>query len=194
MYDIQKGFLRPYRSTGEGGGTGGAAGEGDGGKGEGKGETLTFEKWSESLTDEQKALMETHTKGLKGALDSERTNAANLAKQIKELSAKAEKGSELEKSLAELNSKLEDQNSYVEFLEEAGKAGVSNVKLAWIAVKQDGLIDSKGWVNFDSLKKDYPELFGEKQKSSGDAGAGAGGSGGKLDMNTIIRHAAGQAT
>ena len=81
-----------------------------------------------------------------------------------------------------------------DFYEEAHKAGVSNLKLAYHIATTEELFDKRGAVNFEKMKEAYPELFGKKQVPRGDAGEGTGTApGGKeVSMNAFIRKAAGK--
>jgi hypothetical protein len=67
----------------------------------------TFEAWLEKAEPTVKALYEQHTEGLRNTVRATRDERDNLAKQIKELLPKAEKGSELEKTLIDFSEKLE---------------------------------------------------------------------------------------
>lgn len=124
---------------------------------------LTWESWQSQLNDDQRKLIESKfnddTKGLKGALEKERDEAKTLAKQLKALQDKAEKGSELEKMLADLQAQLTAANQEKSFILEAPQKGVTNIKAAYKLAATDGLIDTKGAVDWDALKASYPELF-----------------------------------
>ena len=80
-----------------------------------------------------------------------------------------------------------------DFYDQAHKLGVSDLKLAYLAAREAGLIDGKGRANFDELKKLHPNLFSATQPAPGHAGTGTGkqptGGGG---MNDFIRKAAGK--
>lgn len=157
------------------------------------GETLTFEQWFEKQDEAIKALLDGHTKGLKSALKTERETRTDQEKQLRELAAKAEKGSEAQKQLTELADKLAEADKKTDFFDAAHKAGVTNLKLAFTVATQEDLFDKKGQVNFEQLKKDYPELFATKKAPQGGAGSGTGEDQPKGgDMNAFIRRAAGR--
>lgn len=124
---------------------------------------LTWDAWHSSLNDEQRKLIEARfsddTKALKGALDKERDEAKTLAKQLKDLQGKAEKGSELEKALTDLQAQLAAATQEKQFILDAPAKGVSNIKAAYKLAVADGLIDAKGNIDWDGLKGAYPELF-----------------------------------
>jgi TolA-binding protein len=196
FYFRQKGFLY---SADDGAGSGGAgAGEGGdeggkGGDGDGKsGDAPTFETFYGGLSTDQKALLDGHVSGLKSGLDSERNSNKELQKQIKDLQGKAEKGSDLEKQLGDISLKFETEQLRADFNEEAHKSGVKNLKLAWTVAREHEFIDSKGRVNWDAMKSEFPELFEGKKPGGGDAGGGGGNPDAAWDMNKQIRSAAGR--
>ena len=81
-----------------------------------------------------------------------------------------------------------------QFYEDAHGADVANLKLAWIAAQEYGLIGKDGKVDFDQLREQAPELFKKKAPAPpGNAGAGAHQSGAtQPTMNSFIRRAAGR--
>ncbi len=178
-----------------GAGAGGMSGDGSGGQpdGETPPETLTFETWYGALDTQAKSLFDEHVNGLKTALDTERTNRAALAKQIKDLAAKADKGSELEKQLNEASTRLEAAERRAAFAEDAIKPeiGCTNVKAAFALAQAEDLFDRHGRPDWNALKATAPELFRKPTVGSADGGAGTN-QGPKLDMNTLIRRAAGR--
>jgi hypothetical protein len=154
----------------------------------------TFGEWLGTQNDGVKALYEADTKGLKSALSDEREMRKTLEKDIRDLAAKADKGSELEKQLTVTADSLSEATSRADFYEAAHTAGVTNIKLAFLVTKQDEIYDKKGNPDFDALKKGYPELFGkpaEPPKANAGDGAGQEAPKGK-DMNAWIREAAGR--
>lgn len=94
-----------------------------------------------------------------------------------------------ETKLAELQGKAEEAERYAAFLESATKAGIRNVKAAYIVAKHGEYISAKGKFDTDTFRKDNPEFFAPLPTAN--AGAGAGASTGKGDMNAAIRAAAG---
>lgn len=163
----------------------GAGGEGD--------TTLTFDAWQKGLSDEQKGLIESHVKGLKSALDSERGSRKDLEKQLRDMAKKAEAGSDAQTQLTKLADDLLTADRKADFYEAAHAAGARNLKLAFTVALTDELFDKHGRVNFDEMKKSYPELFASTTTPRGDAGSGTdrkpkAGAG----MNDFIRSAAGR--
>lgn len=169
----------------------------EGADGDGQGEEFVYETWLSEQPDNVKDAIAANTTRLSNALKDERTERKNLERQIKELRSKAEKGSDLEKQLSAISADLDSANERADFAEEAVKRSVKNVRLAYKAAKEDGLIDDRGRINWEQLEADYPELFQpaqqeRKQVPRGNAGAGAGQQGSRqFDMNTWIREQAG---
>jgi hypothetical protein len=169
------------------------------GKGQADGEggttqtALTFDTWQSSLPDEQKSLIESHTKGLKSALEAERGSRKDLEKQVRELAAKAEKGSDAERQLTELANKIQESDRRADFFDAAHRAGVTNLKLAYLTATMEDLFDRKGNADFEAMKKQFPELFGVRKSPAGNAGEGTdGGTPAPADMNARIRRLAGR--
>lgn len=152
----------------------------------------TFEEFLAAQPDEVKTLYEAHNAGLKSALDKERDNNKALAKQLRDATSKMEEGSEARKSLEKIGADLETATRRADFYEAATQAGVRNLKLAWVVATTDDLFDKKGNVNFETMKKDYPELFEAKQIPPGHAGSGQGQGNQTRGMNDLIREAAGR--
>jgi ABC-type nitrate/sulfonate/bicarbonate transport system substrate-binding protein len=156
---------------------------------------VTFDKWIEAQPDDVKTLLDGHIKGLKTALDSERESRKGVEKQLKDLATKAELGSEAQKQLTALADQVQASERRQSFYDEAHSQGVSNLKLAYLAATDAGLIDDKGRVNWEQLKKAFPQLFSGVAGGPPRGNAGDGTStppGGKVTMNSIIRRAAGQ--
>ena len=193
MFVTGRGIL--LRQPDNGAGSGGTPNPDPQGNGEGgtpKPE-LTFDAWYGGLDARQKGVLDGHVNGLKSALTTERQNRADLGKQIKDLAAKAEKGSELERQLGDASAKLETAERRATFVEDAIKPeiGCANVKAAYALAVAEGLFDAKGRVDWQTLKQMAPELFRRPGPGSADGGAGVN-TGPRLDMNAIIRRAAGR--
>jgi len=151
-----------------------------------------FETWLEDQDDEVQELYESHTSGLKSALDSERETRRALEKQLREAAEAADEGSEAREKLEEVAAAAETANAQADFYEDAHAAGVSDLRLAWIVVQQDETLqDRYGKPDFAKLKEQHPALFTDGQKPPpGNAGAGAATETPAEDMNTRIRKAA----
>ena len=137
---------------------------------------LTFETWYAGLEAPAKRLFAAHIAGLKTALDTERTNRAALAKQ-----------------LTDASTRLEAAERRAAFAEDAIKPeiGCTNVKAAFALATAEDLFDRHGRPDWNALKATAPELFRKPTVGSADGGAGTN-QGPKLDMNTLIRRAAGR--
>lgn len=151
--------------------------------------TPTFEDWLKEHED-VKPLYEAHTKGLKSALNTERTAREELEKQLRKLAKQADAGSDAQKELTETADKLAAIERQNKFYDVAHAAGVKNLKLAWMAAQE--FVDEDGEVKLDAMKKAYPELFTSQQKVNVNAGDGLQNQQAPLDMNSLIRRAAGR--
>lgn len=161
---------------------------GNGGTPDAQGGTpeLTYDTWLAGQDDTVKGLLDKHTGGLRTALHTERENAKTLAKQVKDLAAKADASTEAGKQLVDLSGKLESAEKRAAFVEEAAAAGCRNVKLAWLAASADGL-------TLKQVQEQHPDLFAP-QRPPTHAGNGAqqGGGGQAKSMNAFIRRSAGR--
>lgn len=182
------------------GGAGGTPTAGNAGYSTPEGETPsvvdvapTFETWYAGLDTATRGLLDGHTSGLKTALHSERTERAALARQIGELQKGAEKGSALEKQLADLQGALLLTERRAAFVEDAirPEVGCVNVKAAYALAQADDLFDRQGRPDWPALKAAAPELF--RKPGPGNADGGAGSAQQRVfGMNEIIRRAAGR--
>lgn len=191
--NFSKGLYFQSDGAAAGGAAGGAGGSGEAGQANGQGgETPSFEEFIAKQPDNIKGLFESHTKGLRSALESERETRKGFEKQIRELAAKAEKGSDAEKQLLTIGEQLSSVDRKATFYEEAHAAGVTNLKLAYVVASTDELFDKKGNVNFADMKTKYPELFGVRKAPKGDAAEGTEGQLSANSMNDVIRRMAGK--
>lgn len=174
--------------AGSAGGNGGAGGTPDAGN-----NAPTFESWYNGLDAAAKALIDGNTSGLKTALQSERTERANLARQIADLQKNATKGSDLEKQLADMQTTLTTTERRANFVEDAirPEVGCVNVKAAWALAQAEELFDRQGRPDWNTLKAMAPELFRRAGAGSADGGAGNNNPP-RVGMNEIIRRAAGR--
>lgn len=181
--------------AGAGGGAGAAAGaEGDKSRGAAGQTAATLDAFLATQPENVKTLIAEHERGLKSALESERTSRQDLEGQLRTMAKDAAKTPELQKSLTDMADKLAVTDRRADFYEAAHSAGVTNLKLAYVVAEQDDMFDKKGNVNFETLKTKYPELFaGSRPAPRGNAGAGTGttqpAGGG---MNAFIRRSAGR--
>ncbi len=187
--------LRRYRNApgAPGGGTPPAPGAGTGTQ-DPPANTLSYDDWYKGLDDSQKALVDGNTSGLKSALQSERSSRQALEKQVAELAKKAEKGSEIETQLGQLQAQLSEANQRAEFLAGAPAAGCADPQLAFLAAREGGHFDMNGKPNWEAIKLAHPNLFATQTpapRGSGDVGRGNQDPPKADDMNALIRRAAG---
>ena len=179
-------------NTDGGSGAGGSSAQGDPGNG---GAELTWDTIYSGLDDAGKKVVDSHISGLSSALEKERSDRRTLEKQIKDLSGKAEKGSEMETKLAALTSELEEANRRASFVAGASGQGVINPVLAYLAAREAKAFDESGNTNWARLKELHPELFKpeEKAKAGGRGDAGGGNDNGKtgFSFNDWLRREAG---
>jgi hypothetical protein len=183
-------------SGGDGQGQGGGAGDG---KSQAKPTFENFEAFLDAQPDEVKALIDGHTKGLKSALETERTARKGFEKELRDAAKKLEKGSDERQNLEGLADKLNKEQRRADFFDLAHTAGVTNLRLAWLAAQEEDLIpDDVHRTDFGRIKERYPELFVQAQKENpktpkANAGEGTGSeqqaAGG---MNAFIRASAGR--
>jgi len=185
MSDLKKGlFYSPDDGAGDG-----AAGEGEKQQDNQEGEGLQWETWHKALPEAEQKLIADRESGLKTALKAERDARGEAEKSLRDVAAELETGSDAQKKILELADAEAAANLKADFYEAAHEKDVSNLKLAYVVAQQDGLIDKRGKIDFDTLKLNYPELFVKKFVPPGGAGEGTGSKlpGDKVDMNALIR-------
>lgn len=155
----------------------------------------TFEDVYTALPPEQRGAIDSHIGGLKSALKDERDGRKALEKQLRDLSKTAEEGSAIRAQLDKLAEEQATTSARATFFEKAHDAQVKNLRLAWLAAQDYGLIDTKtGEADLTKLRQMAPELFVTKPLPTANAGNGAkaaGANDGK-SMNDFIRAAAGR--
>jgi len=191
MSDFKKGL---FYSPEAGGAEGAATGEGDQPVVKQEGEALQWDAYYASLPAEAQKLFTDRESGLKTALASERDARGKAEKDLRDIAADLDKGSEAQTKVLELADAVATESLKADFYEAAHEKDVSNLKLAYVVAQQDGLIDKRGKIDFDTLKLNYPELFIKKFVPPGGAGDGVGAKlpGEKVDMNALIRKKAGR--
>lgn len=161
--------------------------------GEGQaGTPASFEEWIGSQGDDVKGLVTGHTSKLQSALQDERTQRKTLQKQVEDLSKAAEAGSQFKTQLDKISAEMAAMSVKTAFLESA-PADCTNVRLAFLAATDAGLLNDDGKVDWAKLKATAPELF-RKVVPAGNAGSGAGTpppNDGK-SMNSFLRVASGR--
>lgn len=148
---------------------------------------LNFDTWLAAQEEPIKKLIDSHTGGLRSALETERTQRKDLTRQLKDVSGKLDANSEAAKQLGALSSTLEEAQQRADFYETLG-AGCLNPKLAYLAYKADGL------KSIEQLRAAYPQLFAKATPPATHAGNGTNGGqpgNGAASMNDFIRRSAG---
>jgi len=154
----------------------------------------TFEAWFESVPDPIKGLVTSHIEGLRNTVQATRQERDDMAKQLKAAAKGAEEGSALRQQLEQMVAQAEAAEARASFFEDAARPeiGCTNARLAYLAAETDGLIDSRGRVNWEQMKTKYAELF-RQPIPRGNAGEGAGTAPPQAGgMNAYIRRAAGR--
>ena len=156
---------------------------------------VTFETVYKALPETQRGAIDSHITGLKSALSDERNGRKELEKRLRELSKQADEGSALRAQLDKLAEEQSTTTARATFFEAAHEAQVKNLRLAWLAAQEYGLLDPKtGETDFAKLRSQAPELFAPKLTPTAHAGNGARQAG-AVDgrtMNDFIRAAAGR--
>lgn len=153
---------------------------------------VKFDEWIGSQPAEIKAAYETHTTGLRNAVQATRVERDALGDQVKDLLKTAAKGSEMEKTLQEFQGKLAAAERRAAFLESATQPGIDckNPKAALAIAMAGDHFNRQGVPDWAAIKEVAPELFG-RVTPPGNAGAGTGSVPQANDMNAVIRRAAG---
>jgi len=158
-------------------------------------EPATWDAYLESLPANLKALYEGHTTSLRNAVQATRQERDALSQQLAGITKALGKDPVEAKRLIEtMAADLESARMRADFFEAAGKPeiGCSNPRMAMLMAQEIGAMDSKGRINWDAVKQAAPELF-QKRAPDGRAGIGTGSPPvTKIDMNTLLRRAAGR--
>jgi hypothetical protein len=155
---------------------------------------FNFDSWLGEQPEHVRSGLDAHTAGLRSALESERTQRKQFSKELRDLTAKAEQGSEAQKTLGEMTSRLEQAEQRAAFYEEAGRAEIacSNPRAAFLVASAEGLFTKRGDPDWPAIKAAAPELFGRKTTPPGNAGSGNGSPPASPSMNDFIRAASGR--
>ena len=157
-------------------------------------EVLTFDAWLAGQDDTIKGLVSENVRGLKTALEAERADRKRFERDLRDAAAKLTANSEERKRLEDIAGQLDQASKKSAFYEQAHAAGVSDIRLAWLACQQGGYFTRRGEPDLVALKEAHPSLFGTPaaQRPAGNAGSGAGAQApSKPGMNDFIRRAAG---
>lgn len=156
-------------------------------------EEQPFETWLAAQDEPIRERYTRHTSGLRAALESERAARKDLERQIRQLARQQDEGSAARAELERLSATLGEQSGRAEFYEAAHAAGVTDLRLAYLAARDAGLMDERGRADLAQLKARHPHLFPSPRVPSGHAGSGtAAEPGPRNDMNALIRRASGR--
>ena len=158
-------------------------------------EQFDFDSWLDGQPEHVKQGFTSKTTGLHSALESERTQRKDLARELKKLGSEAQQGSEAQKALGEMSTRLEQAEQRAAFMEDAGKPeiGCTNPRAAFLVASAEGLFNKRGEPDWTAIKQAAPELFGQRKTPPGNAGSGNGQPPAqKTGMNEWIRSAAGR--
>ena len=178
MFELWKNemFFTPDKV--DGGDGGGDKGDPDPTKDKGKGgkgdpTPPTYETLYSGLDATSRDLIDGNIEGLQGALKTEREARTQAETDLREVADELDKGSDAQKKVLQLADDVAANTKRADFYEDANTAGVSNIKLAYHIATTEDMFDKRGNIDFEALKKDYPELFVNKgRKDRGDAGEG----------------------
>jgi hypothetical protein len=153
----------------------------------------SFDGWLAAQPETVQTLVAQHTTGLKSALESERQQRKEFAKQLRDATAKAEQGSAAQQALQEITGRAEQAERRAAFFEEANRAdvGCTNARAAYLVASAENLFTKAGEPDWKRIKDAAPELF-QRKLPSANAGNGTqippkGGG-----MNDFIRRSAGR--
>jgi hypothetical protein len=151
----------------------------------------TFDDVLKGLPEEDRKLYESHTAGLKNTVNATREERDALKAELQNALKDAGKGSELETKLTDALNRLSESDRHAAFVEEAIKPeiGCKNIKAAYALAVSLDLFKKNGAPEWESIKKEAPELFGPTvPEGNGGQGTG-GGQQTPANMNEIIRSA-----
>lgn len=155
----------------------------------------TFEEYLATTDNNVRDLYNKHVNGLTSALEKERGSRKDLEKQMRDLLPKVEKGSVIEKELAEKVRLLEEADrKYLEvakkakFAEEANLPQIkcTNIKAAYALATVEDLFEDDGSPKWEDIKKIAPELF----KTGGTDAGSISKREVQNDINVALRQAA----
>jgi len=163
-----------------------------------------LDAWLATLTDEQRdvasklvaAKFDTDTKGLKSALESERTQRKTIEGKLRDAAKAAEAGSEAQQSLTKMADDVAEADRKIGFYQAAHAAGVDDLELAYYAATKGEFFTRQGAPDLDGLKNAHPALFKmpAARPPQVSAGAGVGTPPSPVsDFNTNFRKALGAA-
>ncbi len=185
-------------------GTGGGGGQGTGGSQQGQGQqgssagnrTFTQAELDAIIADRLGREREKYKdydslKATKTELDKIKQSQMTETERLQKMAG------DNERRAIEAESRIAQVEIKADFTEKALAAGVTDIKLAYLAAQAEGLLGAYnpdkgvGKHSFEELKKRYPNLFAARASGSVDGGVGGGRMAGG-GMNDFIRRAAGR--
>jgi hypothetical protein len=156
-----------------------------------------FNTWLAAQPEDVRSLVEGNTRGLRSALEGERTQRKSLKKELDAAIKQLEEGNPAKAGLERVQTQLKQMEQQNSFYDEAHRQGATNLGLAYMAAQQLGMFEKNGEVDFKVLKEKFPELFQQRTRQQAPPGNGGAGSNqqklsGSAGMNNFIRRAAGR--
>lgn len=139
--------------------------------------------WLDALDETTRASVEKYATSaadkLKAALEAERKQRKELAKQVKDLASKPVDASQWEAQIKDLNAQVQEASARAAFTEGAAEQGVSAARIGKLfkIARIDELIDDEGRADWDAIKREYGEFFPapeDKKPPRANAGNGRG--------------------
>jgi hypothetical protein len=153
-----------------------------------------FEAWLTTQPESVQKLYESHTSGLRSALQKTRQEKADEVTRLRDAADKAT--GELKSELQKLADGKETEARRADFYEAASGAGCSDLKLAFLAAKEMDAFKRDGSPDMDAVKAAHPSLFAQAARPDARPGVGSRGGNGKVSpsaaINDHIRRAAGK--
>jgi hypothetical protein len=113
----------------------------------------------EKLDSDGRKAIDDHIAGLSNALKNERDSQKLLKKELSDALKNAQAGSEAAKAVQEISARLEQAERKNAVFQALYGIGVTNAKLAYLAITADGLVDDKGVIDVKQFSDKYPELI-----------------------------------
>lgn len=154
---------------------------------------LIFDNWLSKQPVEVQELVARQQKALRDALVDERNQRKQLNKQVGALQKRASDSVVNAKELRELKATLEETQKRARFYESL-PTDLTNPKLAFAAAQMNGWLGNNGQADWETIRREMPELFRRITVPTANAGAGAKQSGTQTEpsMNAFIRAALGR--
>lgn len=158
-------------------------------------DSFDFDAWLGEQPEHVRKGYEGKTSGLHSALEKERGSNKDMTKELRRLSGLVEQGSEAQKALGEMSTRLEQAERERDFIRDASKPeiGCVNPDTAFLVAVAKDLFNKRGEPDWAAIKAAAPELFGQRTKTPpGNAGNGVNSPPAqKVGMNEWIRKQAG---